>query len=68
MNRFVIDTNVFVSALMSRRRASFRLLELIGTGRFEISVLVPLVLEYEDAAKRWAGSKIALSSQDIGVC
>ena len=65
MNRIVIDTNVFVSALMSQRGASFKLLQQIGTERFAICVSVPLVLEYEDAAKRWSGSKIALLEQDI---
>ncbi len=65
MTRIVIDTNVVVSALMSRRGASFRLLSLVGPGQFDISLSVPLVLEYEDAAKRWAGSRIALSEQDI---
>ena len=50
--RIVVDTNVFVSALRSRRGASYRLLTLIGTGDFEIAVSVPLVLEYESAAKK----------------
>ncbi|MBN2303086.1 MAG: putative toxin-antitoxin system toxin component, PIN family [Anaerolineae bacterium] len=65
MTRIVIDTNVFIAALMSRRGASFRLLELVGTGRFEVSVSVPLVLEYESSAKRLSGSRIALSEQAI---
>jgi putative PIN family toxin of toxin-antitoxin system len=65
MDNIVIDTNVLVAALMSRRGASFRLLELVGTGRFELGVSVPLVLEYEDAAKRWVGSRIALSEDEI---
>jgi len=64
MNNIIIDTNVFVSALMSRTGASYKLLNLIGTGQFEISVSVPLVLEYEDAAKRFMGSRIRLSEQD----
>ncbi len=51
MKRIVLDTNVIVAALMSRRGASFRLLSLVGRGRFEICVSVPLVLEYESAAK-----------------
>jgi putative PIN family toxin of toxin-antitoxin system len=65
MNNIVTDTNVFVSALMSRRGASHKLLTLIGTGQFDISISVPLVLEYEEVAKRLAGSTIALSEQDI---
>jgi putative PIN family toxin of toxin-antitoxin system len=48
----VIDTNVLVSGLRSRRGASFRLLSLIGSGRFEINLSVPLVMEYEDVLSR----------------
>ena len=48
----VFDTNVFVSALRSRRGASFRLLGLVGTGRFDIQLSVPLALEYESVGLR----------------
>jgi len=48
----VIDTNVFVSALRSRRGASYQLFRLLGGKKFEISLSVPLIIEYEDAAKR----------------
>lgn len=54
--RVVLDTNVLVSALRSRRGASFRVLSLVGTGKFEMSISVPLVLEYEEAGKRAARS------------
>jgi putative PIN family toxin of toxin-antitoxin system len=47
--RVVLDTNVLVSAMRSRRGASFRLLDEIGRGRFEVVVSVPLVVEYEAA-------------------
>jgi putative PIN family toxin of toxin-antitoxin system len=50
--RVVVDTNVVVAGLRSRRGASFRLLSEIGKGRFEIALSVPLVLEYEDALLR----------------
>jgi predicted nucleic acid-binding protein len=62
--QIAIDTNVLVSALRSRRGASYRLLSLIDSGKFGINVSVPLVLEYEDAAKRLLG-EIPLSEQDI---
>ena len=52
VQRVVIDTCVFVSALRSSRGASYRMLSLVGTGAFDIALSVPLVLEYEDAAKR----------------
>ncbi len=48
----VIDTNIIVAGLRSRRGAAFRLLELVGTGRFEINLSVPLLLEYEDVLLR----------------
>lgn len=50
--QIVMDTNVLVSALRSKRGASFRLLRLLGDSRFEISVSVPLVIEYEKALKK----------------
>ena len=53
----VLDSNVFLTALRSRRGASFKLLSLVGKGKFEINLSVPLVLEYEEVAKRerWPG-------------
>ena len=51
----VLDTNVLESAFRSRRGASFAVLSLVGTGRFEIAVSVPLVLEYEEVLLRRAG-------------
>lgn len=51
----VMDSNVFISALRSQRGASFRMLSLVGAGRFDINLSVPLVLEYEQIARqsRW---------------
>jgi len=48
----VLDTNVLVAGLRSKRGASYRLLTEVGRGRFEIALSVPLVLEYEDALLR----------------
>jgi putative PIN family toxin of toxin-antitoxin system len=50
--RVTLDTNVVVAALRSDEGASFRLLSLVGSGRFEIALSVALVLEYEDALQR----------------
>ena len=50
--RIVLDTNVLVAALRSRTGASFRLLEQVGRGAFEVVVSTPLVLEYEDVLTR----------------
>jgi predicted nucleic acid-binding protein len=48
----VIDTNVMVAGLRSRRGSAFRLLPLVGTGQFDIHLSVPLVLEYEEVLLR----------------
>lgn len=58
----VLDTNVLVSALRSRNGASFAVLQLVGTGLFDLALSVPLFLEYEDAASR---SRLALSVADV---
>lgn len=62
--QIVIDTNVWIAALRSKRGASYKLLSLIDSGKLEINLSVPLVLEYEDAAKRLVG-EIPLSERDI---
>ncbi len=49
---FVIDTNVLVSALKSKRGASYKILSLMPTGKFEFHLSVPLVCEYESVLKR----------------
>jgi len=51
MRHAVIDTNVVVSALRSKRGASHRLLRLIGDSRWQMTISVALVLEYEAAGK-----------------
>jgi putative PIN family toxin of toxin-antitoxin system len=56
MNRIVVDTNVVVAGLRSRRGASFRLLQqLAETSELTICLSVPLVLEYESALRRTLG-------------
>ena len=62
--KIVIDTNVLVSALRSRRGASFKLVSVLPSDEFSMAISVPLVLEYEDALKRLESS--AITSQDIG--
>jgi putative PIN family toxin of toxin-antitoxin system len=61
----VIDTNVLVSALRSRRGASFRLLSEVGSGRFEIALSVPLAFEYEEALLGYAASFPGMGQADI---
>jgi putative PIN family toxin of toxin-antitoxin system len=62
--RVVLDTNVLVAALRSKRGASYRLLMLLDSGAYEPVVSVPLVLEYESAAKRLVG-QTRLTARDI---
>ncbi len=62
--KIVLDTNVLVSGLRSRLGASFRVLELVGRGKFEITLSVPLVLEYESATKS-ASRSIGLRHSEI---
>ena len=60
----VTASNVFISSLRSRNGASFKVLSMIGTGRFHIAVSVPLVVEFESVAKRQLPS-INLTEQEI---
>jgi predicted nucleic acid-binding protein len=50
----ILDTNVIVSSLRSSLGASYRLVNLIDRGVFEIGLTAPLVLEYEEVCKRLA--------------
>jgi putative PIN family toxin of toxin-antitoxin system len=63
----VLDANVLVAAIRSRRGASFRVLEQVGRGRFEIVVSVALVLEYEEVLERhWVAAGLEASDvQDL---
>jgi putative PIN family toxin of toxin-antitoxin system len=60
----VLDTNVLVAALRSRRGASHKLLMLLGQGLYEPHLSVPLVLEYEDVLRR-LDDRLNLSDEDI---
>lgn len=64
MYQVVIDTNVLLAALRSRRGASYRLLSLIGDGRWQMNLSVPMFLEYEDVVKR-PDSGVGLSAADV---
>jgi putative PIN family toxin of toxin-antitoxin system len=64
MYGIVVDTNVFISALRSRRGASYRLLFETDRGKFVQNISTPLVLEYESAAKRMTSGH-ALSDEQI---
>ena len=62
--QIVIDTSVLIAALRSRRGAAHKLLTFLGSDKFEVNISVPLMLEYEDVARRLIG-EILLTEQDI---
>ena len=64
MYQVVVDTNVLLAALRSRRDASYRLLSLLGDGRWRMNLSVPLFLEYEDVVKR-PDSGVTLSAVEL---
>jgi len=64
MYQVVIDTNVLVAGLRSRRGASHRLLRLVGDPRWRMNLSVPLFLEYEQTLKHTCVGE-ALTELDI---
>ena len=50
--KIVLDTNVLVTALLSRNGASFKLLSMIDDERIELVLSTPLIKEYEDVLAR----------------
>jgi len=62
--QIVLDTNVLIAGLRSRRGASFELLSRLGGEAFEINVSVPLVLEYEAVAREHA-RELGLTHADV---
>ena len=48
----IVDTNVLLTAMRSRLGASYKLLSLLDSGKFKISISVSLLLEYEDVLMR----------------
>jgi len=62
--QIVVDTSTLVAALRSKQGAAYKLLTLIDSAKFETNISVPLILEYEDAAKRLIG-EILPTARDI---
>lgn len=60
----VLDTNVIIAALRSKRGASNKLLSLVGTHKFEIHDSVGLILEYEAVIQRQR-AELGLSQDDV---
>lgn len=62
----VIDTNVIIAALRSKKGASNKLLALVGTSKFEIHDSVALILEYEDVIQRQR-TELGLSEDEVSI-
>lgn len=62
--KVVIDTNVLVAALKSKRGTSYKLLMSLPDELFTPNVSVPLFIEYESVAKR-SGLVTNLKQKDI---
>lgn len=60
----VIDTNVVIAALRSKKGASFKLLSFVGAKKFKTHDSVPLVLQYEDVVRRHR-VELGLSEDDV---
>ena len=62
--QIVIDTNVIICALRSRRGPSFRLLSTLGDRRWQANVSTALLLEYEEKRLDLRGT-LGLTSAEI---
>lgn len=62
--QLVVDTNVLVAGLRSRRGAAFRLLSILDDARWQINLSVALLLEYEEVLKR-ESTALHLSYEDV---
>ena len=60
----VIDTNVLIAALKSKRGAAYKLLIQLPNGVYRPNISVPLFIEYESVAKR-AGVVSSLTGRDV---
>ena len=70
--QIVIDTNVILTGLRSKKGASYKLLSILNDKRFEINISAPLIFEYEEVLKR-EQQQIRLTNEDIdniinGIC
>jgi putative PIN family toxin of toxin-antitoxin system len=64
--RVVLDTNVIVAGLRSRKGASFLVLDLVERGELSIILNAPLIEEYEDVIRRVEHRRVhQLSETDI---
>ena len=62
--QIVIDTNVLITAAKSNLGASYKLLSLVDSGKFEVNISVPLLFEYEEVLRR-TQPQTGLTDSDI---
>lgn len=72
VHQIILDTNILVAALRSRRGIANRLLMKLDDARWQVNVSTALVLEYEEVLKR-PGMVEGFSHDDIdalidGIC
>jgi putative PIN family toxin of toxin-antitoxin system len=70
--QIVIDTNVLLTGLKSKKGASYLLLTLLNSNFFELNISTTLIFEYEYVLKR-ESQNLGLTSEDIdniinGIC
>lgn len=63
--QIILDTNILFAALYSTQGASYKLVSMIGSGKFDLHLSVPLTLEYEDVLLRHV-KEFELTKHDIG--
>ena len=63
--RVIFDTNVLVAALRSNRGASFALISMIPSTKFELALSLPLYMEYKDVLMRPEVKPAGISDIDI---
>lgn len=62
--RVVLDTNVLIAGLRTKKGASYRILTELEQGLFEIVVSVPLILEYEATLIRQL-EELSMTTADV---
>ena len=63
--RVVFDTNVLVAALRSDARASFELISMMPSTKFETVLSLPLYMEYSDVLFRAEVRPTTVTDADI---
>ena len=63
--QLVIDTNILVAGLRSKRGAAFRLLSILNDARWQINLSVALLLEYEEVLKRTRHERQSRSRNNV---